>query len=90
MERKIYKIEIHGNVNDYVYGRISGVIDALCGSDVKYPHRLLCDVSRWPWRKGRIEAVEIAMNATEEEFRKIKTTIEKIYPKLCTFYIKKG
>lgn len=90
MEKKHYKIKIEGNVNDYVQGRISGIIAALANDDLGYPHKLTCDVSRWPWRKGKIESIEMSMDATVDEYCKIKATIEKYYPGLCTYYIKNG
>ena len=86
MEQKFYKVIVKGNVSEYIQGRISGMIYALCSTEQNYANVCVCENSRSVWRRPKITSWIFTMNATKDEYRKIKETIERSYPDLCTFY----
>ena len=90
MEKKMYKIEIKGDVNEYVLGRISGIIAASCDEGQIYPNTVICDVSKYPWRKHKVISNEMRVDATADEFQKCRTLINKYYPNLCTYFCENG
>lgn len=90
MERKIYKVMVDGNVSDYIQGRISGMIYATCSEEQNFAHVAVCDEAVSFWHRPKITAWIFTMNATEDEYQKIKSAIERSYPNLCTFYKQKG
>lgn len=69
---KTYEILIDGrSANEYIQGRISGIIHALTGMpDKGYPWRTL-DHIEWTTR----------FDATEEQYLTIQKELNKIYPK---------
>ena len=90
MERKIYKFMTDGDVSEYIQGRISGVIAALCEEEQCYPIASVREEAVSFWHNPKITNRIFTMNATEEEYQKVKTVLDKYYPGLCTFYKKKG
>ena len=62
--------------NEYVRGRISGIIIALCYDENKHPYR-------WSHadEKGRV----ITIRCTDEQYDKFKEIVDECYPNLCQF-----
>lgn len=90
MEKAIYTIERKGESTDYIQGRISGMITAICPESQIYAHRCTYSVSDGFFKTKKLESIEMRVDATEEEYAKLKQLIERFYPTLCTFYKREG
>ena len=89
MEKRLYVIEIKEGVNDYVQGRISGMISAICPDSQPYTHRCSYETSDGLFKTKKLASIQMRVDATEDEFLKLRKIIEGFYPNLCAFYKEK-
>lgn len=75
MEKKLFKTLISNEKNDYVIGKISGILYALCSCNPKEVYAM------GVFDTGYLHYVE----CTEKQYSKAKKVIEDLYPGVCTF-----
>lgn len=87
MDKKVYTTIIAETKNEYILGRISGIIRAFSSEESEYPVEVL---SKEIFHIGDLiiskpYGHQIKVLATSEEYEKIKVAISKCYPGRCDF-----
>ena len=88
MDKMIYKIMVDGTVNDYMNGRISGIIEALSSSELSFGIEAKTMKIRTGFSKKEKDIIVSwihRVEATQAEFTVIRNKIDKIYPGLCMY-----
>lgn len=78
MGKKFYEVIVNDGTNQYVVGRISGILEAICGDRR--------DLKRFA--NGSVEGFNFVIIRVETigwKFRKARKVIEQLYPKKCVF-----
>ena len=87
MESKIYKINVDGRANEYILGRISGIMDVFNENDISYAHTVEYMCGRYIWSKRKVCYTTMRVKTTKENYAKIVKLIEERYPGLCEFEV---
>ena len=91
MDKKIYTTVIRNTKNEYILGRISGIFRAFSSGELSDLEVLTKEIFRIgdfyiskPW------AHQIKVQATSEQYCKMKVVVEQCYPGLCDFDVTKN
>lgn len=79
MGKRIYEVLIVDNTDEYVCGRIYGMIAALSGNESRYSEYPIYLVPGMP----KMEIFRVL--TTRHRYRKMKRIVNLYYPNLCIF-----
>lgn len=77
-KKMLYEIIVKDASNQYIVGRISGILETICGDRKDLTRYTNVSVDDMNFEIIRIEA-------TERKFRKARKIIEQLYPNKCAF-----
>lgn len=81
-ERKTYQLIIDGDVNEYVMGRIAGIITGVTNSLIEHALRVKREAKGW-WifKRRKVKSVMYTFDATKSEAAEIEALVKYLYGK---------